>query len=68
MNRLTATISILFCVLGILALTKKLVGASDTATIFSVRTSTQGAITADPDSSFWKPVQGVFAKQDTMGN
>jgi len=67
MNRLTATISILFCVWGTLALTRRL-SASDTATIFSVRASEQSALTADPDSSFWKPVQGVFAKQDTMGN
>ena len=67
MNRLTATLSIPLCIFGILALTKKLLAASDTATIFSVRASTQGAITADPDSSFWKLVQGVFAKQDTMG-
>jgi hypothetical protein len=51
-----------------LALTRRLLSASDTATILSVHASTQSAITADPDSSFWKPVQGVFAKQDTMGN
>jgi len=51
-----------------LALTKRLLGASDTAIVFSVRASTQTALTADPDSLFWKPVQGVFAKQDTMGN
>lgn len=68
MNRLTASISILLCALGTLALTRRLINASDTATIFSVRASTQSAITADPDSSFWKPVQGVFANQDTMGN
>jgi cellulose/xylan binding protein with CBM9 domain len=68
MNRLTASISILLCVLGMLALTRRLLSANETATIFSVRAATQSALTADPDSSFWKPVQGVFAKQDTMGN
>jgi len=51
-----------------LALTRRLLSANQTATIFSVRASTQSALTADPDGSFWKPVQGVFAKQDTMGN
>jgi len=67
-NRLTASISILFCVFGMLALARRLLSASDKATIFSVRASTQSMITADPDSSFWKQVQGVFANQDTMGD
>jgi hypothetical protein len=56
MNRLTASISILLCVFGLLALKRRLLSASDMATIFSVRASAQSAITADPDSSFWKQV------------
>jgi hypothetical protein len=68
MKRLTASISILPCVLGMLALTRTLLSASGTATIFSVRAPRQSTITADPDSPFWKHVQGVFAHQDTMGN
>ena len=68
MKRLTTSTSILLCALGMLANTRTLLSASDTATIFSVRAPTEGTITADPDSSFWKPVQGVFANQDTMGN
>lgn len=68
MKRLTTSTSILLCALGMLANTRTLLSASDTATIFSVRAPTGDTITADPDSPFWKPVQGVFAKQDTMGN
>jgi hypothetical protein len=68
MKRLTGSISVRLCVLGTLAFTGTLFSASDTTTIFSVRAPAQNTITADPDSSFWKPVQGVFANQDTMGN
>ena len=68
MNRLTASISILLFVLAMPALTRTLPGAKDPAIIFSVRASTQNAITAHPDSSFWRHVQGVFANQDTMGD
>jgi hypothetical protein len=68
MNKLKASNSILLCVLGILALTRTLRSAGDTATIFSIHAPTESTITADPGSSFWKPVQGVFANQDTMGN
>ena len=68
MNRVTASISIPLCVVAMLGPARILLGASDTATIFSVRAPTQSTITADPDSSFWKQVRGVFASQDTMGN
>jgi hypothetical protein len=39
------------------ALTRRLLSASDAATIFSVRASTQSAITADPDSSVLQTVE-----------
>ena len=67
-HRSMASVSILLSVFGMFALAQRLLSASDTATIFSVRASTQHTPTADPDSSFWKQGQGVFANQDTMGN
>jgi Carbohydrate family 9 binding domain-like len=68
MKRLTASISIPICVLGMLALTRTPLSASDTATILSVRAPRQSTLTADLDSPFWKHAPGVFANQDTMGN
>jgi len=42
--------------------------ASDDARIFSIAAPADTGLTADPDSRFWKPVDGTLSNRDKMGN
>jgi hypothetical protein len=42
--------------------------ADVTTSILSVKAPTDTALSADPDSPFWKPVVGILADRDNLGN
>jgi hypothetical protein len=55
-------------VLAALTLTGAVLAANSAAPILSAGAAADTALTADPDSQFWKPIEGVLANQDNMGN